>query len=161
MENGGAPSKKKRAKSESESQDDHIVVMLVDTREPSEPVVTHACFNINNDRSHGLKFPKILDRMLNKSKDLQFSQVFTKSDIRSSKLDFVLMNCTDDGEEGFDLGYEDSEGEEMELGWVTDDIQKMIAMIGDKGHASARDMMMSNNSTFLLDVKWVRIDLTQ
>ena len=161
MENGGAPSKKKRAKSESESQDDHIVVMLVDTREPSEPVVTHACSNINNDRSHGLKFPNILDRMLNKSKDLQFSQVFTKSDIRSSKLDFVLLSCTDDGEEGFDFSYEDSEGEEMELENVTDDIQKMIAMIGDKGHASARDMMMSNNSTFLLDVKWVRIDLTQ
>ena len=159
METGGASSKKKRAKPE--SQDDYIVVLLVDTREPCEPVVTHACFNINNDRSHGLKFPKILDRMLNKSKDLQFSQVFTKSDIRSSKLDFVLMNCTDDGEEGFDLGYEDSEGEEMELGDVTDDIQKMIAMICDKGHASALDMMRSNNSTYLLDVKWVRIDLTQ
>ena len=84
-----------------------------------------------------------------------------KSEIKSGKLDFVLLSCTDDGEEGFDFSYEDSEGEEMELENVTDDIQKMIAMIGDKGHASARDMMMSNNSTFLLDVKWVRIDLTQ
>jgi hypothetical protein len=159
METGGASSKKKRAKPE--SQDDYIVVLLVDTREPCEPLVNHMCFNITNDSSHGLKFPKMLDRMLNKSKDLQFSKVFTKSDIRSSKLDFVLLSCTDDGEEGFDFSYEDSEGEEMELENVTDDIQKMIAMIGDKGHASARDMMMSNNSTFLLDVKWVRIDLTQ
>ena len=161
MENGGAASKKKRTKSTSESQDDHIVVMLVDTREATEPLVIHACFNITNNSSHGLKFPKMLDRMLNKSKHLQFSQVFTKSDIRSSKLDFVMMNCTDDGEEGFDEGYEDSEGEEMELEDVTDDIQKMIAMICDKGHASALDMMMSNNCTFLLGAKWVRIDITQ
>ena len=59
MENGGAPSKKKRDRSKSESQDDHIVVMLVDTREPGEPLVNHACFNITNDSSHGLKFRKV------------------------------------------------------------------------------------------------------
>jgi hypothetical protein len=154
-----SPMKKKRAKEE--MQEDHIVIQLVDCREHSEPLVIYMPFNITTRTKFGLKFPKMLDRMLNRTPGMRFCQIYNRKAM-CSNLDYVLMNCSDDGKKGFDkFVYEDFDGEEIDGEDITGDIAEMIEVIFNNGHASARDMMMQYNDSFIDETKWVRIDITE
>jgi len=134
-----------------------IVLHVVKTLERSEPESLFMPVNIGKTGKYKLSnpFPRILNRMLQNTPSLQYAEVLPGSTAESNPQDYLLMNVSECGKEGFD-----SDGEELDRDALEDHIENMFVSIQEEGYATARQMQCKNNCTFH-DVPWVTFHVTE
>ena len=135
--------------------ENYIVVIVIKTLEPSEPDMRHIAFKMGENC-----FPSILNRMLKNTPELQFKIVMPGSQATSSELDYLLMNASEDGVEGFDYPFQNSHGERIKRKHLLKHIEKMFEVVESKGYASARQMQVAQKRTFL-EARWVTVHVTE
>jgi hypothetical protein len=142
-----------------------IVLNVVKTLEPQEPESLFMAFNTGKTGKYESSnpFPRILDRMLQKIEhphSLQYAKVLPGSKAQSNERDYLLMNASECGKEGFDYDFEDSEGEELDRDELEDHIANMFVAVKENGYATAREMQLKQNCNFH-EVSWVTVHVTE
>ena len=139
----------------------YIVLQVVKNIEESEPEVAFMPFNIDKtgEQNENNEFPRLFDRMLKNTPSLQHAQVLPRSLPSSNKFDYLLMNASENGDEGFDHSYEGSDGEERDLEDLKEDITRMFEDVEKNGYATARAMFVKEKKTFVQD-RWVTVHIT-
>ena len=139
-----------------------IVLHVVKTLEPQEPQSLFMPLNTGKTGKYKLSnpFPRILNRMLQKTPSLQYAKVLPGSTAQSNPQDYLMMNVSECGKEGFDYDFEDSDGEELDRDALEDHIANMFVSVEEGGYATARQMQCKHNCTFH-DVPWVTVHVTE